>query len=77
MAFHIKSVLDPGTRSGENTRNNGFIMISDWFFYFGVYLDRENRYNCLKAVRKPANFEKTCETTALELTWRVLIGDLD
>ena len=28
-------------------------------------------------MRKPANFEKTCETTALDLTWRVLIGDLD
>ena len=44
MAFQIKSVLDPGTRSRENTRNNGFWMISDWFFYFCVYLDRENRY---------------------------------
>ena len=30
----------------------------------------------IKAMRKPANFEKTCETTALDLTWRVLIGGL-
>ena len=44
MTFQIKSILDPGTRSGENTRNNGFRMISDWFFYFGMYKDRENRY---------------------------------
>ena len=42
--FQIKSILDPGTRSRENTRKKCFRMIWDWFIYFGVYLDRENRY---------------------------------
>ena len=28
----------------ENTRNNGFTMISNWYIYFCAYLDRENQY---------------------------------
>ena len=29
----------------QKTRNRSFEMISDWFIYFRVFLDRENRYN--------------------------------
>ena len=31
----------------------------------------------IKALRKPAKLGKTCETSALAVAWRVLIGDLD
>ena len=33
----------------KNTRNKSFRMISDWFIYFGAFLDRENRYMSLSS----------------------------
>ena len=38
------STLDLGTPRRETTRNKSFKMILDWFFNFGAFLDRENRY---------------------------------
>ena len=41
-----------------------------------MVLSDEKLRNCLKAMRKPAKFEKTCETTALAMAWHSLIGGL-
>ena len=38
------STLDLGTSRRTTTRNKSFTMNSDWFFIFGAFLDRENRY---------------------------------
>ena len=38
----------------QKTRNRSFKMISDWFIYFRVFLDRENRY--ISITRKTAEF---------------------
>ena len=51
MAFQTKSTLDRGTRFRENTRNRCFRMILNWFIYFGVFLDRENRYTTLSQMK--------------------------
>ena len=46
----LGSTLDLGTPKGETTPNKRFTMVSDWFFNFGAFLDRENRYICPEPV---------------------------